>query len=285
MPPFWEPVRCPAAPFPDVPQSHQRSASCWRRRSCVRRALRISPTIRSASLCRPPRAAVSTHLPGSSPRTDADRCWASRFRSKTRRAPAAVSPPTRSIIRRPTATHCSPRSRRRSPPIRCSSRGSNYDPTKLEPVAIMSHIPNVLLVRPDFPAKTVQELIAYAKANPGKLNYASQGVGTTSHLTAELFASITARQAHPCALQGHRAGAQRHHCQPCRSVLHRAVDLAAAAQGRQGAHSCRRHQAARARHPGYPDAGRGGRKGLRIRHLERAHRAAQDPGRDHRQAQ
>jgi tripartite-type tricarboxylate transporter receptor subunit TctC len=55
----------------------------------------------------------------------------------------------------------------------------------------MSHIPNVLLVRPDFPAKTVAEFIAYAKANPGKLNYASQGVGTTSHLTAELFASIT----------------------------------------------------------------------------------------------
>lgn len=70
-------------------------------------------------------------------------------------------------------------------------KGLNYDPTKLEPVAIMSHIPNVLLVRPDFPAKTVQEFIAYALANPGKLNYASQGVGTTSHLTAELFASIT----------------------------------------------------------------------------------------------
>jgi len=70
-------------------------------------------------------------------------------------------------------------------------KGLNYDPTKLEPVAIMSHLPNVLLVRPDFPQKTVAELIAYAKANPGKLNYASQGVGTTSHLTAELFASIT----------------------------------------------------------------------------------------------
>lgn len=69
-------------------------------------------------------------------------------------------------------------------------KGLNYDPTKLEPVAIMSHIPNVLLVRPDFPGKTVQDLIAYAKANPGKLNYASQGVGTTSHLTAELFSSI-----------------------------------------------------------------------------------------------
>ena len=67
----------------------------------------------------------------------------------------------------------------------------NYDPKQLVPVAIMSHIANVLLVRPDFPAKTVQELIAYARANPGKLNYASQGVGTTSHLTAALFATIT----------------------------------------------------------------------------------------------
>jgi tripartite-type tricarboxylate transporter receptor subunit TctC len=63
----------------------------------------------------------------------------------------------------------------------------NYDPTQLTPVAIMSHVPNVLLVRKDFPANTVQEFIAYAKANPGKLNYASQGIGTTSHLTAELF--------------------------------------------------------------------------------------------------
>jgi tripartite-type tricarboxylate transporter receptor subunit TctC len=67
----------------------------------------------------------------------------------------------------------------------------NYDPAKLTPVAIMSHIPNVLLVRENFPAKTVQEFIAYAKANPGKLNYASQGIGTTSHLTAELFQSLT----------------------------------------------------------------------------------------------
>ena len=69
-----------------------------------------------------------------------------------------------------------------------------YDPTQLTPVAIMSHVPNVLLVRPDFPAKTVQELIAYAKANPGKLNYASQGIGTTSHLTTELFQTITHTQ-------------------------------------------------------------------------------------------
>ncbi|MPZ58184.1 MAG: tripartite tricarboxylate transporter substrate binding protein [Rhizobiales bacterium] len=66
-----------------------------------------------------------------------------------------------------------------------------YDPEKFETVAIMSELPNVLLVRPDFPAKTAKEFVAYAKANPGKLNYASQGIGTTSHLTAELFSRRT----------------------------------------------------------------------------------------------
>lgn len=67
----------------------------------------------------------------------------------------------------------------------------NFDPTKFVPVAIMTEIPNTLTVRPDFPAKDMKEFIAYARAHPGKLNYASQGTGTTSHLTAELFSSRT----------------------------------------------------------------------------------------------
>ncbi len=66
----------------------------------------------------------------------------------------------------------------------------SFDPTKFEPVAIMTKIANVLLVRPDFPAKDVKEFIAYCKANPGKVNYASQGIGTTSHLTAALFEKV-----------------------------------------------------------------------------------------------
>ena len=67
----------------------------------------------------------------------------------------------------------------------------NFDPTKFEPVAVMSAIANTLLVRPDFPANNVKEFIAYAKANPGKLNYASQGNGTTSHLTGAMFDAAT----------------------------------------------------------------------------------------------
>jgi tripartite-type tricarboxylate transporter receptor subunit TctC len=70
-------------------------------------------------------------------------------------------------------------------------KNMTFDPTKFEPVAIMTTVANVLLVRPDFPAKTAQEFIAYAKANPGKINYASQGIGTTSHLTAALFEKVT----------------------------------------------------------------------------------------------
>src|SRR5215467_6454815 len=67
----------------------------------------------------------------------------------------------------------------------------NFDPTAFEPLAIMTSIPNVLVVRADFPANSVAELVAYAKANPGKVNFGSQGVGTTPHLTGELFARLT----------------------------------------------------------------------------------------------
>lgn len=62
-----------------------------------------------------------------------------------------------------------------------------YDPTKFVPISLLTTIANVLDVRPKFPAKNVQGLIAYAKANPGKLTYASQGVGSTAQLSgAEL---------------------------------------------------------------------------------------------------
>ena len=70
----------------------------------------------------------------------------------------------------------------------------SYDPATLEPVAIMAVGPNILAVKKDSPAKTVSALIAHAKANAGKLSYASQGNGSTSHLTFELFKSRTGIQ-------------------------------------------------------------------------------------------
>ena len=70
-------------------------------------------------------------------------------------------------------------------------RKLNFDPAAFVPVAIMTAVPNVLVVRPDFPAGSLREFIAHAKANPGKLNFASQGVGTTPHLSGELFNRLT----------------------------------------------------------------------------------------------
>jgi tripartite-type tricarboxylate transporter receptor subunit TctC len=63
----------------------------------------------------------------------------------------------------------------------------NYDPTKFVPITVLGTVPNALLVHPSIPAQTVAEFIAYVKANPDKISYASQGNGSTAHLTAELF--------------------------------------------------------------------------------------------------
>ena len=61
----------------------------------------------------------------------------------------------------------------------------------IAPVASILRVPNVILVNPSFPAKTVPELIAYAKANPGKINMATAGIGTTPHVFGELFKMMT----------------------------------------------------------------------------------------------
>jgi tripartite-type tricarboxylate transporter receptor subunit TctC len=70
-------------------------------------------------------------------------------------------------------------------------RKLTYKPSDLVPITVIGTAPNVLDVRPDFPARTVKELIDYAKANPGKVTFASQGNGSTSHLTAILFEKLT----------------------------------------------------------------------------------------------
>ncbi|HRO60367.1 MAG TPA: tripartite tricarboxylate transporter substrate binding protein [Burkholderiaceae bacterium] len=66
----------------------------------------------------------------------------------------------------------------------------SYDPLKdLAPVTLYGGVPNLLVVHPDVPAKSVVELIEHARANPGKLSFASNGNGTSSHLAAEMLKS------------------------------------------------------------------------------------------------
>jgi tripartite-type tricarboxylate transporter receptor subunit TctC len=62
-----------------------------------------------------------------------------------------------------------------------------YDPTKFKPITILASAPNVVAVSTKLGVKSVKELIEHAKKNPGKLNVANQGNGSTSHLTAALF--------------------------------------------------------------------------------------------------
>ena len=63
----------------------------------------------------------------------------------------------------------------------------NHDPSKFAPITVMATVPNALFVHPSLPVNTLQEFLAYAKAHPDRLSYASQGNGSTAHLTAELF--------------------------------------------------------------------------------------------------
>jgi tripartite-type tricarboxylate transporter receptor subunit TctC len=63
----------------------------------------------------------------------------------------------------------------------------NYDFRDVAPIAAISRAPNVMVVHPSVPAKTVPEFIAYAKSNPGKINMASSGIGTSIHMSGELF--------------------------------------------------------------------------------------------------
>ena len=67
----------------------------------------------------------------------------------------------------------------------------NFEPARWVPITVLATIPNVLAVSNRLPVHNVAEFIAYAKANPGKVSFASQGNGSTPHLTAELFMKLT----------------------------------------------------------------------------------------------
>jgi tripartite-type tricarboxylate transporter receptor subunit TctC len=124
-------------------------------------------------------------------------------------------------------------------------------------VAALVTMPNVMAVHPSVPVNTVREFIDYAKANPGKVNFASGGVGTSVHVSGELFKQMT--------------GVQMQHV-PYRGAADRPYQAGQAARAR--------------RHVGYTLAGPAGpadrgryRSGFRGHRILRRERAAQHPGR------
>ena len=135
-----------------------------------------------------------------------------------------------------------------------------YDAAKdFVPVIFLVTSPNILVVHPSVPAKTPQELVAYIKANPGKVVYASPGIGSSGHLAGEQFKQLHGLDIVRVALSRRGAGAAGPGRRPRpHDVRHRAADQGAA---------CRR-QGARARgHGGQARARRAGRADLcRARH-------------------
>ncbi len=70
-------------------------------------------------------------------------------------------------------------------------RNAGYDASSFAAIALIAETPQVLVINPELPFKSVADLIAHAKANPGKLNYSTGGVGTLPHLNAELFKTLS----------------------------------------------------------------------------------------------
>ena len=109
--------------------------------------------------------------------------------------------------------------------------------------------PLIMTANNDFPAKDVKELIAYAKANPGKLNFGSSGIGAAAHLTTELFKQTAGIDMVHMPYKGTAPALQdadgRQHPDPGRRAQH--ADAAGARRQDQGARACSRPSASRAR--------------------------------------
>src|SRR5205823_8132759 len=104
--------------------------------------------------------------------------------------PATQSAPKKRPRPSLTVTRCSIRARADSclPPI--LQKNAGYDPlASYDPIVLVAQSSNLMVVHPSLPVNSVQELVAYAKANPGKVNFSSGGIGVLPHLIGEWFKS------------------------------------------------------------------------------------------------
>ena len=111
-----------------------------------------------------------------------------------------------------------------------------YDPeTELTPIVLVSKLPHIFVVNPKVEARTLKELVEYAKANPGKLNAGVPGIGTTAHVTLAAFMKEAGRPADRGAVPRRAADAHRPGRRPARCRLHAHHQPGAARAGRPAA--------------------------------------------------
>ena len=209
---------------------------------------------------------------------------ASNSSSTTGQGLAAISPPRRSCSARRTATRCSWSATTNAINATLYDKLNFNFIRDIAPVAGITREPHVMVVNPSVPAKTVPEFIAYAKANPGKINMASAGNGTAPHVAGELFKMMTGIDMVHVPYRG--AGTHAH-----RSARRAGAGLCSAPclvdrvhQGRQAARAGGDHRDALGGAARHPDRGRI-RAGLRGERVVRHRRAQEYARRNHRQAQ
>ena len=122
---------------------------------------------------------------------------------------------------------------------------AGYDPRKdFAPIGLIASMPVALIAHPSFPAKTVADVIAIAKKEPGKLNFGTSAIGTGGYLTAEYFKSVADLDMHDRALSRHGAADERSDRRARAGLVRRAAAGDRQHPGRQAArHRGHRHAA------------------------------------------
>ena len=177
----------------------------------------------------------------------------------------------------------SPRRTRSTPPS-TSARSSSTISSSSIPVSGMSQGPSVLVVNPSIPASNIAELIAYAKANPGKINFGSPGVGSTGHLAAELFKAMAGVDLVHVPYRGAAPAMTDLMAGHVQVVFDSMVSVLPHVQAGRRARA-RRHQQGALAAAARPADHRRDPAGLRGDHLVRRRRAARHAARDRRAAQ
>ena len=153
-------------------------------------------------------------------------------------------------------------------------RKLNYDPLRdLVPVALVANIPNLLVVHPSVPARTLAELAQHARANPGKLNFGTGGPGTSNQLAADMFRSLTKDRDRAGAVQGRGDRDARGAVGAGADGRDRPAGVDAAPEERQAARARAAREGALPGPAGGADRGGVGHARVRGRHLVRRPRA------------